>query len=64
MKTEDRPAPTAPTDNGVVQQSGSAGERAEEPNTPDRTLVVGVDGSAESLAAAHYAVAAADDARR
>jgi nucleotide-binding universal stress UspA family protein len=58
---EDRgPSGTAaPTDEGVVQQGGSAGERAEEP-APDRMLVVGVDASAESLAAARYAVAAAE----
>jgi nucleotide-binding universal stress UspA family protein len=58
---EDRgPSGTAtPTDEGVVQQSRSAGERAEEP-APDRMLVVGVDASAESLAAARYAVAAAE----
>lgn len=58
---EDRgPSGTAAlTDERVVQQSGSAGERAEEP-APDRMLVVGVDASAESLAAARYAVAAAE----
>jgi nucleotide-binding universal stress UspA family protein len=50
----------APTDQGMVQQIESAGERAEEPSAPDRTLVVGVDASAESLAAARYAVAAAE----
>jgi nucleotide-binding universal stress UspA family protein len=50
----------APTDQGVTQQIESAGERAEEPSAPARTLVVGVDASAESLAAARYAVAAAE----
>lgn len=59
---EDRgPAGTAaPTDQGVVQQIEGAGERAEEPSAPDGTLVVGVEASAESLAAARYAVAAAE----
>jgi nucleotide-binding universal stress UspA family protein len=59
---EDRePSGTAaPTDQGLVQPIESAGERAEEPSAPERTLVVGVDASAESLAAARYAVAAAE----
>jgi nucleotide-binding universal stress UspA family protein len=50
----------APTDQGVMQQIESAGERAEELSAPDGTLVVGVDASAESMAAARYAVAAAE----
>jgi nucleotide-binding universal stress UspA family protein len=50
----------APTDQAVVQQIESAGERADELSAPDRTLVVGVDASAESMAAARYAVAAAE----
>ena len=49
----------APTDQGVTQPIESAAEGGEEPSAPDTTLVAGVDASAESLAAANYAVTAA-----
>ena len=53
------------TTAGTGEEAGTAIPAAErlidKPGAPDRTLVVaGVDASAESLAAAHYAVAAAD----
>jgi nucleotide-binding universal stress UspA family protein len=49
----------APTDQRAAQPIESAGERAADPSAPDTTLVVGADASAESLAAARYAVTAA-----
>ncbi len=66
----DRPAEDSDTVGqgttaGTDEEAGTAIPAAErmidKPGAPDRTLVVaGVDASAESLAAAHYAVTAAD----
>jgi nucleotide-binding universal stress UspA family protein len=48
------------TDLGMMQPIEDTKVAADQPGTPDTTLVVGVDASAESLAAARYAVAAAE----
>ena len=59
MKTEDRPAPLRLPIKGWYSRSKVQENGLTELSAPDRTLMVGVDPSAESLAAAHYAVTAA-----